>query len=90
LCRKRSGGMEVVMKIVLYVFAFLELFMGIGAGSAIVNAGTEMEWIRSQAGNSVAEAFYNYMGSAVMGLGAFVFVLTVYIFFRMIVMARDE
>jgi len=55
----------VGMQVVLYLAGFLSLLI-------CIIAGLDMTTIRSVAGNTVAEAFYNSVGVFVIGIGLFV------------------
>lgn len=62
------------MKAFLTVVFVILAIVGIVGCANMIDAGNTMEGIRSQAGNTVAELYYQGMGKAFAGLGQFLIV----------------
>ena len=57
------------MKAFLTVIFVILAIVGIVGCNTMINSGISMQSIRSQAGNTVAEEYYQQMGQAIAGLG---------------------
>ena len=61
------------MNLVVAIFVFV---LGVLAAAAAAYAGLQMTMLRSVAGNTVAEAYYNAVGLLTLGVSAFIFAVT--------------